>query len=183
LNCSGAEIRSNREVRDGASEKSNREEVVEDLLALAGEVRKANHDEESGTVHSTDRPKPVRTVGYEMLSAHGRVHFKSVVRTKNKAHFDWLIMRFWSKMFLDTLLMSRSSVEGEGYHRGIYVPSIRVDTCGSNGYHIWRHRHLRGLSIDEALFEAASKLTVHASIILRSFSIVGASTKTARAFA
>lgn len=87
-----AEIRRHGEVSDGAREERDREQVVEDPLALLGEVGKADDDDEREGVDGAHGPEPVRAADGEVTVAHWGVYVQGVVGASEEIHLDWALL-------------------------------------------------------------------------------------------
>jgi hypothetical protein len=59
MDCNGTKIGSHSEVRNGASEQCDCEQVVEDALPLPGDEGQTDDDEEGECVDGAHGPEPV----------------------------------------------------------------------------------------------------------------------------
>lgn len=74
-----SEVGGVRVVGDGTRQQGDAEDVVEDLLAEPGPEARAEVDEEQDTVDGGHRPKPVGSVGGELLAPARGVGAEGVV--------------------------------------------------------------------------------------------------------
>jgi len=87
-----AKIRRHGEVSDGTGEERDREQVVENPLALLSEVREADDDDEREGVDGAHGPEPVRAAEGEVTVAHWGVHLQGVIGASEKIHLDWTLL-------------------------------------------------------------------------------------------